>query len=118
MLELSLPGDQPPPVPELAALAEDVALHDWLLSTLLEIVGKSAIGVIERRTALERLLPAIDYLLHLWMPAARGEELSAAVWAALDRRPGFSRQWDTLVHRIRDQLSIGAVTALAAAGPR
>ncbi|WP_212993278.1 SCO2521 family protein [Actinoplanes auranticolor] len=118
MLELSVPDDQPPPVQELAALAEDVALHDWLLSTLLEIVGKSALGVIERRAALERLLPAIDYLLHLWMPAARGEELSAAVWAALDRRPGFSRQWDTLVHRIRDQLSVGAVTALAAAGPR
>jgi hypothetical protein len=118
MLELSVPDGQPPPVPELTALAEDVALHDWLLSTLLEIVGKSAIGVVERRAALERLLPAIDYLLHLWMPAARGDEISAAVWAALDRRPGFSRQWDTLVRRIRDQLSVGAVTALAAAGPR
>ncbi|MGW4947796.1 SCO2521 family protein [Actinoplanes sp. NPDC004185] len=118
LLELAVPGDQPPPVPELTALAEDVALHDWLLSTLLEIVGKSALGVVERRAALERLLPAIDYLLHLWMPAARGAEISTAVWAALDRRPGFSRQWDTLVRRIRDQLSVGAVTALAAAGPR
>ena len=53
-------------------IAEDVALHDWLLSTVLEIVGKSALGVIERQAALQRLLPAIDYLLHLWMPGARG----------------------------------------------
>jgi hypothetical protein len=118
LLELSTSDDRPQSARELTELAEDVALHDWLLSTVLEIVGRSAIGVIERRAALERLLPAIDYLLHLWMPGARGDEISAAVWAALDRRPGFSRQWDTLVHRIRDQLSVGAVAALAAAGAR
>lgn len=119
LLHLTLPpGDHPPAAAQLAAVAEDVALHDWLLTTLLEIVGRSAIGVVERRAALERLLPAIDYLLHLWMPGARGGDLSAAVWSALELRPGFSRQWDTLVHRVRDQLSAGAVAALAAAGAR
>jgi hypothetical protein len=102
----------------LAAVCEDVALHDWLLSALLEVIGKSAIGIIARHEALERLIPAIDYLLHLWMPGARGDDLAADVWAALDRRPGFSRQWDTLVRRIRDQLSVGAVAALAAASVR
>jgi hypothetical protein len=118
LLELSVSEDPAGLASELTALAEDVALHDWLLSTVLEIVGKSALGVIERQAALQRLLPAIDYLLHLWMPGARGGEISAAVWAGLDRRPGFGRQWQTLVHRIRDQLSVGAVAALAAAGPR
>jgi hypothetical protein len=117
VLELSVEAGEPG-LAEVTALAEDVGLHDWLLSTLLEIVGKSAIGVIERDAGLARLVPAIDYLLHLWMPGARGEEMSAAVWAALDRRPGFSRQWDTLVHRIRDQLSIGAMMVLTRAGPR
>jgi hypothetical protein len=102
----------------LAALCEDVALHDWLLSSLLEVIGKSAIGIIARHEALDRLIPAIDYLLHLWMPGARGDDIAAEVWAALDRRPGFSRQWDTLVRRIRDQLSVGAVAALAAASVR
>ena len=116
LLELSVAGDPAGLARELAALAEDVALHDWLLSTLLEIVGKSALGVIERQAALQRLVPAIDYLLHLWMPGARGGETAGAVWAGLDRRPGFSRQWQTLVHRIRDQLSVGAVAAQAAAG--
>jgi hypothetical protein len=118
LLEVSTMDDGPHLAGRLTALAEDVALHDWLLSTLLEIIGKSAVGTVERGAALERLLPAIDYLLHLWMPAARGDDLSADVWAALDRRPGFSRQWDTLVHRIRDQLSVGAVAALTVAGPR
>ncbi|MFI7547315.1 SCO2521 family protein [Actinoplanes sp. NPDC049599] len=118
LLELSVPAEPAGLAGELTALAEDVALHDWLLSTLLELVGKSALGVVDRQAALQRLVPAIDYLLHLWMPGARGGEISAAVWASLDRRPGFSRQWQTLVHRIRDQLSAGAVAALAAAGPR
>ncbi len=118
LLEVSTMDDGPHLAGRLTALAEDVALHDWLLSTLLEIIGKSAVGTVERGAALERLLPAIDYLLHLWMPAARGDGLSADVWAALDHRPGFSRQWDTLVHRIRDQLSVGAVAALTVAGPR
>jgi hypothetical protein len=118
LLDLSVAGVRPGPARGLTALAEDIALHDWLLSTVLEIVGKSAVGVIERHAALQRLLPAIDYLLHLWMPGARGDEMSEAVWAALDRLAGFARQWETLVHRIRDQLSAGAVEALAAARPR
>ncbi|MEU7901342.1 SCO2521 family protein [Actinoplanes sp. NPDC049118] len=99
---------------ELAAACEDVALHDWLLSSLLEITDKSAIGVLPREQALTRLLPAIDYLLHLWMPGARGVALTDEIWRALEARPGFTRQWDSVVHRIRDQLSVGAVASLAA----
>jgi hypothetical protein len=115
LLELSIPDGPPDLARHLTILAEDVALHDWLLSTVLEAVGKSALGIIERRAALERLVPTIDYLLHLWMPGARGGDISGQAWAALDRRPGFSRQWDTVVNRIRDQLSIGAVAALTTA---
>jgi hypothetical protein len=92
-----------------------VALHDWLLSTLVEMVHKAALGIAGRAEALDRLVPAIDHLLHLWMPGARADELTEGIWAVLERRGGFSRQWETLVHRIRDQLSVGAVTALSAA---
>jgi len=108
------------PVDGLAALCEDIAVHDWLLTVLIDLVRKSALGVTDRRTAIDRLLPAIDYLLHLWMPAARLTGDLVGVWQALEARPGFTRQWETLVRRIRDQLSIGAVTALAAhrAAPR
>lgn len=102
------------PVEDLAALCEDIAVHDWLLTVLIDLVRKSALGVTDRRTAIDRLLPAIDYLLHLWMPAARLTGDLLGVWQALESRPGFTRQWETLVRRIRDQLSVGAVTALAA----
>jgi hypothetical protein len=104
-------------VDRLVALCEDVALHDWLLSTLVDITRKAGIGVLPRQESLRRLVPAIDYLLHLWLPGARGGDVSDLVWAALERGGGFSRQWDTLVRRIRDQLSVAAVTSLAQALP-
>lgn len=105
-------------VEQVAAAGEDVAAHDWLLTTLIDEVGKASIGVLDRDAALRRLLPVIDYLLHLWMPGARGDGLAEQVWAALERRPGFSRQWETLVHRIRDQVSVATVAGLGAAGTR
>jgi hypothetical protein len=47
------------------------------------------------------------------MPAARGDEAAAALWAGLERRPGLARQWEALVHRVRDQLALGAIAALS-----
>lgn len=99
----------------LAAACEDIALHDWLLSTLIESVHKAAIGLETRAETLKRLLPAIDRLLHLWMPAARADDLTEQFWTVLERRAGFTRQWTTLVDRVRDQLSVGVAAALSAA---
>jgi hypothetical protein len=33
------------------------------------------------------------------------------MWAALERRPGLTRQWEALVNRVRDQLALGAIAA-------
>ncbi|MDR7273839.1 SCO2521 family protein [Catenuloplanes atrovinosus] len=101
------------PAARIADLCADIARHDWLLSTLIEVIGASALGVRSREEALRRLAPAIDTLLDLWMPAARLDDDMAAVWASLERRPGFTRQWDTLVGRIRDQLLAGTVQAMS-----
>jgi len=100
---------------QVVAAAEDVAMHDWLLTVLLELTQKAAIGLPDLETTLGRLRPAVVYLLHLWMPNARGDALTADVWSALERRPGFSRQWNTLVQWIRDQLAVGAVARLSTA---
>lgn len=103
----------------VAAACEDVALHDWLVSTLVEAVRKAAIGIASRAETLDRLRPAVDHILHLWMPAASGDEFAEKLWAVLERHAGFSRQWDALSHRVRDQLSVGLATAtLSAAMPR
>src|SRR3954451_1686602 len=42
----------------LAAACEDIALHDWLLPTLIESVRKSAVGLRPRAETLRRLGPA------------------------------------------------------------
>jgi len=92
-----------------ARLCEDVALHDWLLTTLLSLVARARIGAADRTAVVDRLQPALDYLLHLWMPAARIDAALADLWDALEHRPGLTRQWETTVTRIRDQLALAAV---------
>jgi hypothetical protein len=106
---LRFPAPPDAPAARLAAVAEDVALHDWLLTALLEVMRKATIGIVPREEAIERLLPAIDYLMHLWLPGARGDALSDRVWAALESRAGLSRHWDLLVNRIRDQLAVAGL---------
>ncbi len=50
-----------------------------------------------------RMSPAIEQLLHLWMPCAHPEPDLRWVWAALEGRPGFSRQWASIVDRLRNE---------------
>jgi hypothetical protein len=94
------------------AFAEDVALHDWLLSALTRQLERGRLGIDDRRVVLARLAPAVDQLLHLWMPAARLDDAAAGLWRGLERRPGFGRHWDALVNRIRDQLALGTMAVL------
>ncbi|MEU8075717.1 SCO2521 family protein [Catellatospora citrea] len=94
-----------------AVLCEDIALHDWLLTTLLSLVGRAPAGRAGRRQVVERLAPALDYLLHLWMPAARVDAALAPVWRGLEQRPGLTRQWQTNVDRVRDQLALAVIEA-------
>ncbi len=87
-------------------LCEDLALHDWLLTALLQVVERSRIGALPRGEVVRRLAPAVDHLLHLWMPAARVDRSLLGVWQSLERRPGFSRQWRAGVDRVRDQVAV------------
>lgn len=98
-------------------LCEDLALHDWLLTTVRRLVESAGLGGGAGGDAVDRLRPAIEQLLHLWMPAAHVDDDHAAIWASLERRPGFSRQWSSLVGQIRDQLSLTMITLLNAGTP-
>lgn len=96
-------------VTAVARLCEDLALHDWLLTTLLSLIERSRIGVGSRATVVQRLQPAVDFLLHLWMPAARVDRTLVEVWDGVEQSSGLSRQWKVNVDRIRDQLALGAM---------
>jgi hypothetical protein len=108
-LELTAADDD---VQAIVELCEDLALHDWLLTTLLSLMEASLTGPGTRAQKVHRLRPAIDCLLHLWMPAARLDESVLPVWRALERRPGFSRQWQSSVDRIRDQVTLSTIALL------
>jgi hypothetical protein len=100
------------------ALCEDLALHDWLLTTLTAVCERGLRGGSASHAQSLRLLrPAVECLLHLWMPGAHVDDRLAAVWDGLERRPGFSRQWLTSVQRIRDFLAVSTLQQLGPTGP-
>ncbi|MGQ0777406.1 MAG: SCO2521 family protein [Pseudonocardiales bacterium] len=90
-------------------LCEDLALHDWLLTALLELIERSRIGSSPRPQVVGRLSPAIDYLLHLWMPEARLSKSMLPLWRSLEQQPGFTKQWEASVNRIRDQVILSTI---------
>ncbi|MBV9163543.1 MAG: hypothetical protein JO281_18780 [Pseudonocardiales bacterium] len=91
-------------------LCEDLALHDWLLTALLELIERSRSG---RSQVVERLRPAIDDLLHLWMPAARLDKSMLPLWRSLEQQPGFTKQWAASVSWIRDQVALSTIMLLS-----
>ena len=97
-------------------LCEDLALHDWLLTTILTLLDNSLDAPGSRAQRVKKLHPAVEWLLHLWMPAARVDPALLPLWELLDERSGFSKQWRTSVDRIRDQLNLSTMTLLEEAG--
>lgn len=96
---------------------EDFALHDWLLTTLGQIIEQADRARAKGARAkggepIEILSPAIERLLHLWMPGAHVDPVMRTLWGALEQRPGFSLQWNAQVARIRDQIALQTLQAL------
>jgi hypothetical protein len=96
----------------LADFFADLALHDWLLTTLLNIVDRAVARSRPPAEMISLLRPGIDLLVHAWMPAAHVSKPLDGIWQELDLRSGFSLQWQKTVERIRDQLSVGLIEAL------
>jgi hypothetical protein len=111
LVELSGPDGGPA---ALERLCVDLARHDWLLSGLTTVLDRSGIGRRPAAAILRSLQPAVDHLLHLWMPGAGGDGLKH-FWEAFSSQSGMERQWQTAVARVRDQLALAA--ALALTGP-
>jgi hypothetical protein len=118
--ELSLRIPRPPVtsggavnLPAILELCRDLALHDWVLTTLTRRIERADPGSDDRERTVTELGPAIDHLLPLWMPGARVADELSAVWEGFERRPGFTRQWEAAVSRVRDQLALHTLQLLA-----
>jgi hypothetical protein len=96
----------------LANFFADLALHDWLLSTLLDLVDRAVARSRPAAELIGLLRPGIDHLVHAWMPTAHASRTLDGIWRELDLRSGFSLQWQKTVERIRDQLSVGLIESL------
>lgn len=112
-IELRLPRSTEPAA--VAGLCEDLALHDWLLTTVVQKFDGIRTGAAEDRAVMKVVRPLVDHLLHLWMPRARVDRMLSPLWEVLETEPGFTRQWRALVQRIRDQLTLQAIAAPAEA---
>jgi hypothetical protein len=106
-----LRSDEPDPR-ALADFCADLALHDWLLSALLDLVDRAVARSRPAAELIGLLRPGIDHLVHAWMPAAHVDKTLIGIWKEFDLRSGFSLQWQKTVERIRDQLSVGIIEAL------
>lgn len=111
LLRLAMPGHS---VEDVVDLVEDLALHDWLLSTVEGILARAELGSGPTEKMLPRVRPVIDHILHHWMPAARVKPGLLPLWTNLDRVQGLTRQWDLSVQRVRDQLALSTITMLSA----
>ena len=97
---------------DLVDLCLDLALHDWVLTTLTQRINQVDPGSGERAATINRLRPVIDHLLHLWMPGAQVDRGLMSIWADLERKPGFTRQWESSVNRVRDQVALHTLQLL------
>ncbi|GGM54608.1 hypothetical protein GCM10011608_44470 [Micromonospora sonchi] len=103
------PQDVPAAV---AGLCEDLALHDWLLTMLSSLMEAAVTRSASGQEHVERLRPVLEHLLHLWLPGARVNPRLRSIWDRLEQVPGFSRQWNSSVNWIRDQISVGNMALL------
>jgi hypothetical protein len=97
---------------QIAAAAEDLAVHDWLLTAVAARIALAKIGEDPRHT-LRTLRPVVDHLMHLWSAGARTSRDLEFLWDSLERRPGLSRQWATMTERVRSQIDYGAADLAA-----
>jgi hypothetical protein len=95
-----------------ADFCASLALHDWLLSTLLDIVDRAVARSRPAAEMISLLRPGVDHLVHAWMPTTRVSTTLDRIWQELDLRSGFSLQWQKTVERIRDQFSVSLIEAL------
>ncbi|MGI5324009.1 SCO2521 family protein [Actinomadura nitritigenes] len=101
--------------PDRAAVAgwcEDLAPHDWLLTTVTEMISRGRLGEGAHAQVIDRIRPAVDQLLHLWMPGVRVDRSLMPLWTDLDQKVRFQQQWQNSIDRIRDQLALHTLTLL------
>lgn len=91
---------------------EDLAAHDWLLTVVADALAEADRFPSHSRERTDILAPVLEDLTGLWMPGAHTPASMRALWRELQVDPGLSRQWNTLVARLRDRIAVATLDAL------
>jgi hypothetical protein len=102
---------------EVTALCEDLALHDWLLTTLTGILDRAGPDLTGTTAGAARIRSVVEHLLHMWMPGARLPVAMRRFWPPVEESAGFGLQWTTSVQRIRDHLAVATLRRLGTIAP-
>jgi hypothetical protein len=93
----------PEDLPPLIRFCEEFALHEWLLTTVQDVIVPRAEQDIARdRDPLDSLLFALNQLVPLWMPPTHLGPAMEELWVAMESRTRYSSLFDRQVARIRD----------------
>lgn len=90
----------------------DLALHDWLLTTVDNVVEQADRIAAAGSDPLPLLTSALGLLVKLWMPAAHVDPRLRVLWDLMEAQPGFTRQWQAQITWIRDQMAVRTIKAL------
>ncbi|MEV6068189.1 SCO2521 family protein [Nocardia sp. NPDC052001] len=105
-----------PTVADLTAVqrfCEDLAAHDWLLTTLASALDAAEVAESPDRV-ITLLAPVLERLGHLWMPDAHTPPPLRELWRGLDAEAGFSRQWEARLEQLRNRLFVSGIERAAA----
>ncbi|UGT40576.1 SCO2521 family protein [Nocardia yamanashiensis] len=89
---------------------EDMAVHDWLLTTLTMALQ----AVVPGEDGITVAAPVLEHLIHLWMPSAHMPATLRPLWTLLETEAGFSRQWNAQIGQLRDMVAVATLRALRA----
>ncbi|WP_041540432.1 SCO2521 family protein [Catenulispora acidiphila] len=93
----------PEDLPMLIRFCQEFALHEWLLTTVQDvIIPRAETDIARDRDPLDALLFALNELVPLWMPPTYLSPGMKALWDALESRTHFSLLFGRQVSRIRD----------------
>ncbi|MFF0491575.1 SCO2521 family protein [Nocardia sp. NPDC004068] len=99
-------------LPAVQRFCEDLAVHDWLLTTLTELLSAPGHhGHIEHHPETTLAL-VLEHIVPLWMPGAHTPPQLRSLWADVEQDPGFTLQWSARVNQLRDRMAAATLDLL------
>jgi hypothetical protein len=98
VLHITAPSDEPPET--IIRFCEDVARHQWLLSTLARVLVQTERASLDEARRRQVLKTVSDQLTRLWIPMPHVDRQASEYWTEMADRLRLMQQWETLAARL------------------